>query len=202
MFDSWLRALKDRLLSPWLRHVSPAVHPNAVSLLAFALGVGAAASAWAQRYGLALVLWLASRLIDGVDGTLALVQGTQSDFGGYLDIVLDFIVYALIPIGIVWGHATADALRAASLLLAAFYVNAASWMYLAAILERRATGAASNSRTTVTMPSGLIAGAETIVFYALFLIFPTRVVLLFTVMAVLVALTVVQRLVWAVRNIG
>ena len=57
-----------------------------------------------------------------------------------------------------------------SLLVASFYVNAASWMYLAALLEQRNDGAAARGETTaVTMPPGLIGGAETVAFYAAFL---------------------------------
>jgi phosphatidylglycerophosphate synthase len=200
MFDDWLRRLRDRLLTPWLRRVSPAVRPNVISLLAFMLGGGAAAAAWQRRYGLALSLWLANRALDGIDGTLARVQGTQTDFGGYLDILLDFGVYALIPIGLVVGAPTPGAWLAVLAMLAAFYINAASWMYLGTILERRsAATAARNDRTTVTMPPGLIAGAETLVLYTMFIVFPGRLAALFALTAALVVLTIVQRLIWAAR---
>jgi hypothetical protein len=64
-------------------------------------------------------------------------------------------------------------LAAGLALLGSFFVNAASWMYLSAVLERRGAGAAARGeRTTVTMPPGLIAGAETVVLYTLFLVFP------------------------------
>jgi phosphatidylglycerophosphate synthase len=202
VFDTWLRAFKDRLVSPWLRHVSPAVRPNMVSILACAVGVTASAAAWQRRYGLALVLWLANRALDGIDGALARAQEAQTDFGGYLDVVLDFVVYALLPIGLVAGAPTSDAWHAAVVLLATYYINAASWLYLSAILERRSAGAAARGeRTTVTMPSGLIGGTETIVLYALFLIVPSHLAALFVVTAILVALTVVQRLVWAARTL-
>jgi phosphatidylglycerophosphate synthase len=200
MFDDWLRSLKDRLLAPWLRRVSPVVRPNAISLVAFMCGVGAAAAAWQRRYGVALCLWLANRALDGIDGTLARVQNAQSDFGGYLDILLDFGIYALIPIGLVAGAPTPGAWQAAVVMLATFYINAASWMYLAAILERRSVAPGPHAdRTTVTMPPGLIAGAETFIFYTIFIICPTRLALLFVLMAALVGLTIVQRLVWAAK---
>jgi phosphatidylglycerophosphate synthase len=208
MFDAWLRAFKDRLLTPWLRRVSPVVRPDAISVLAFCVGIGAAVAAWQRSDVVALVLWVGNRALDGIDGTLARVRGTQSDFGGYLDIVLDFVVYAAIPIGLVAGAPDSHAQLSALALLASFYVNAASWMYLAAILERR--GAASRDRvaardrqpTAVTMPPGLIGGAETVVLYSLFLLFPDHLVVLFGVMTVLVCATVVQRVVWARRALG
>jgi hypothetical protein len=81
-------------------------------------------------------------------------------------------------------------------------VNAASWMYLAAILERRGAGAAARGElTTITMPRGLVGGTETVVFYALFLALPRTLVPLFILMTALVLVTVMQRLVWAVRRL-
>jgi hypothetical protein len=75
-------------------------------------------------------------------------------------------------------------------------------MYLAALLEKRDVGAVdAGELTTITMPAGLIEGAETIVFYTLFLVFPDHAALLFQVMAVAVLFTAAQRLVWAIRTL-
>lgn len=201
MFDAWLRAFKDRLLAPWLRHVGRTVHPALVSVAGFAVGLGAAFAAWHREYAIALLLWLASRVLDGVDGALARVQGTVSDFGGYLDIVFDFVVYALIPLALVAGSPAPGAVPEVAALLGVFYVNAAAWMYLAAILERRRHDATTRGRTTIVMPPGLVGGAETIVLYSAFLIFPGHLRLLFAITGALVAVTVVQRLVWAARHL-
>lgn len=51
------------------------------------------------------------------------------------------------------------------------------------------------------MPSGLVEGAETMFFYALFLLFPDSATPLFGTFAVLVAVTVLQRLVWAASRL-
>ena len=202
MFDVFLRALKDRLLAPVARALGPALHPNVVSVLAFLLGVAAAGMAWRGAFGAALALWLANRTLDGLDGTLARVHGTGSDLGGYLDILLDFAVYALLPLALVAGTPSRAVALAGVFLEGTFFVNAASWMYLSAILERRAQGAASRGeRTTVTMPPGLVAGAETVVLYSLFLLFPERLAALFTLMGALVLVNVVQRFAWAARNL-
>lgn len=202
MFDVFLRAVKDRLFEPLARLLGPGVAPNAVTLLACLVGLACGAAAWRQAYGAALALWVVNRLLDGLDGTLARVHGRQTEFGGYLDILLDFVVYAAVPTGLALGRPTVATLAAGVALLGSFFVNAASWMYLSAVLERRAAGAeARGERTTVTMPPGLIAGTETIVFYTSFLAFPARTPELFGVMAALVYLTVGQRVWWARRNV-
>jgi phosphatidylglycerophosphate synthase len=202
MFDDLLRRLKDRLFTPLAARIGRRVHPNVLSVVALAFGVAVALLAARRQYEAALACWGANRLLDGLDGTLARVSGQQSDFGGYLDILLDFVVYAAVPVGLAHGAGTPGVVRAALWLEAAFFVNAASWMYLAAVLERRAAGAqARGELTTVTMPPGVIAGAETVLFYALFLMFPGRLTTLFTIMAALVGVNVVQRLIWAARKL-
>ena len=202
MFDQYLRALKDRLLSPVAKALGPGLPPDAITWLACGTGIASALAVMGGRLGLALGLWLVNRVLDGLDGTQARVHGRESHFGAYLDIVLDFIVYAAIPAAIVAAGRSYDLALAGVLLLGSFYVNAASWIYLAAVLEMRREGAAARGETTtITMPPGIVAGTETIVFYTLFFLLPSHQAALFTLMAVLVLASVALRLFWAVRHL-
>lgn len=199
MFDHLLRGVKDRLLAP-LAMLLRGVPPNLISVIALMLGLGAAVAASRAAFGVGLALWLANRITDGLDGTVARVADRQTDFGGYLDILLDFVVYAAIPVGFGIQSANRDVLLWAVVLEGTFFVNACSWMYLSAVLEKRAAGASARGElTTVTIPPALVAGFETVVFYALFFLLPARLELLFGLMATLVGINVVQRLVWARR---
>lgn len=206
MFDHFFRVLKDRWLDGLARALGTRVTPNTISVLACLVGLAAAWEAAHARRDVALLLWLLNRTLDGLDGTLARVTGQQSDFGGYLDIVLDFTVYTAIPIGAAYGVTDDGALAAREALvwlLGSFFINAASWMYLSALLEKRAAGAAATGeRTSVTMPPGLVAGFETILFFSLFLALPGRLAPLMWAMAGLVLLNVLQRLVWARRALA
>ncbi len=67
MFGDLLRDLKDRVLAPVAQTIGHNVSPLAISLIAF---------------------------VAGLDGTLARLQGRSSDLGAYLDLLLDFAVYA------------------------------------------------------------------------------------------------------------
>jgi phosphatidylserine synthase len=199
MFDHLLRGLKDRLLAPLARLLG-GVPPNLISVVALLFGLAAAVAAARGAWGAGLALWLANRITDGLDGTVARLAETQTDFGGYLDILLDFVVYAAIPVGFAFQSANRGVLVWAVALEGAFFVNACSWMYLSAVLEKRASGAAATGElTTVTMPPALVAGFETVVFFSLFFLFPDRLPLLFALMASLVGINIVQRLVWARR---
>lgn len=203
MFDHLLRLLKDRLLAPFARAIGPSLSPNFISVVAFLFGIASAVAAYLAADGLALLFWLLNRALDGLDGTHARVHGRQSDFGGYFDIVLDFIVYAAIPCALVAAAGSMSLALAGMFLLSTFFVNAASLMYLAAILERRQIGAAARGElTTITMPPGIVAGSETVVFFTLFLAVPAWRVVLFWVMGALVCANVLQRLWWARRTIA
>ncbi|MEX2180219.1 MAG: CDP-alcohol phosphatidyltransferase family protein [Gemmatimonadaceae bacterium] len=202
MLDELLRPVKERALTPFAILLGDRTHPTAVTVLGFAFGIASAAFAARANYGAALALWAVNRALDGLDGTLARVQGSQTDRGGYLDILLDFIVYAAIPLALVMANRTAPIAVAAAVMLGSFYVNAGSWMYLSAILERRDAGArARGELTSVTMPTGLIGGTETIVLYTLFFLFPRHLTVLFLVTSLLVLATAGQRLLWAVRKL-
>lgn len=202
MIDKVLREPKESLLGPLVRGPLRRIHPTSITVVAAIVGVAAAVAAWQGLYVAALILWVVNRILDGLDGTLARITDQQSDLGAYLDILLDHLVYAAIPMGLALAANTSASYLALAALLASFYLNGASWMYLAALLEKRQAGARKQGElTTVTMPGGLIEGAETVVFYTLFLLLPGAIVPLFSLMAVLVVITASQRLIWALRNL-
>jgi phosphatidylglycerophosphate synthase len=206
MFDASLRRTKDRIGLPVAIRLK-GVSPNTISLAAFAVGILTTWLAFRGLFGWALAFWLVSRVLDGLDGLLARVHQKQSDFGGYLDILMDFAIYSALPIGIVLSAPSPDRYLALVFMLAAFYVNGASWMYLAAILEKRGSQyvgdpAAPPTMTTVVMPSGLVGATETILAYCAFLIWPDHTALLFSIFGGMVVFTTFQRLVWAWNKFG
>ncbi|MDE3053449.1 MAG: CDP-alcohol phosphatidyltransferase family protein [Gemmatimonadota bacterium] len=200
MFDAYLRELKDRILWRTARRAGRWVPPNVVTLAAFLIGLMAAGAAWGRAYGAGLGLWLLNRLLDGLDGTIARSTDRQTAFGGFLDLTLDFVVYAAVPIGLALGAGSRAALLTVIGLLASFYVNA-TWMYLAAILERRRLAIPGGEQTSAAMPEGIIAGTETAVLYAIFFLWPRALVPVGAAMAVLVGATAAQRLRWTWRHL-
>lgn len=200
MVDKFLRSSKEQALSPLAVRLLRPIHPITITLAAWGVGLVASVAAWYQLYMLALLLWLLNRLLDGLDGTVARLQQKQSDLGAYLDVLLDTTIYMAIPLALASGHNTTVGYLSLALLLGSFYLNTASWMYLAALLEKRRAGASAQGElTTITMPDGLIEGTETIIFICLVLLLPGMMVPLFLAMALMVCFTVIQRLVWAVR---
>lgn len=203
MIDRAFRRRKERAFAPIVGLLPGWIHPSGVTVAAVVPGVGAAVAAGAGASAAAVALWLLNRLLDGLDGTLARSTGRQSEFGAFADILLDVVVYAAIPLGLAAGQGGRAAWIAAAALLASFYVNGISWSYLAALRERRGAGArARGEMTAVTMPPGLIEGAETVVIFALALAVPGWSVVLMWAMAAAVMVGVGQRVAWAVRELG
>ena len=201
MRDSMLRRQKDLILTPVASAAMSSIHPNLVSVLAMLVGLLAGTAIVNQFYLYGLILWLFNRILDGLDGVVARVHSKQSDFGGYLDLVLDFIIYLTIPISFAIAQPSTATFWALVALIASFYVNTATWMGLSALFEKRRT-TTSNRLTSMEMPVGIIEGAETILLYSLFCIFPGYTPYLFALMAILVFVTAGQRVWWAWRNLN
>jgi phosphatidylserine synthase len=197
MYDADLRLAKRWAFRPLTIRLA-AASPMKITLLGLVAGLLAALSAAQGKIAIAALLWLLNRLLDGLDGELARFRETQSDLGGYIDLLADLVVYALVPIGLAWSRLEPPVLIALAFMLAAFYVNAGTWMLLSALLEKRRQ-AAADDRTSFTMPVGLIEGAETVVLFTLFFLFPQHLALLFGVTAALVGLTAAQRAASAAR---
>src|SRR5215207_3326594 len=85
------------------------VGADAVTLTGFALGLAAAAAITFGFYGAGLALLLTSRVADGLDGAVARLTQV-SDRGAFLDITLDFLFYASIPLAFAVANPLANAL--------------------------------------------------------------------------------------------
>ena len=202
MLDRTLRSIKEIIFLPFAKQAGKILHPNLITLLSFAAGLVSIYFILERSLMSGLLFWLINRVLDGLDGTVARITGKSSDFGGYLDIVLDFIIYSAIPVAFIFSDSSRENYFILSLLLSSYYVNAASWMYLSSILEKRNLGAASNNEmTSITMPSGIADGTMTIIFYTMFFILPSYLKLLFALFIILVLASIVQRVVWAYLKI-
>ena len=163
MIDAQLRPLVDRALAKggsWLHR--RAVQPDHVTLAGFVVGVGGAGALGFQAYALALALILLNRLCDGLDGAVARHAGA-TDFGGFLDIVCDFTVYAALVFGFALGRP--DQALAASFLILGFVGSGASFLAFAVIAAKSGVTTQARGRKSFYYVGGLTEGAETIALF-------------------------------------
>lgn len=131
------RYLNRRLSRPLARLLArtPAT-PNAVSVTAFAVALGALALLGAGRNLEAAVLIQTSSVVDGADGDLARLKGAASRFGGLFDAFLDRYADAAIIGGLAWWAAAHQRWPAPLVVGLAALAGALTVSYSRARLER------------------------------------------------------------------
>jgi len=171
MLDPLLRRLVDPALgraATWLARRGVRAAP--ATLFGLVVGLLAVPLLAGDHYGWALVVILLNRLIDGLDGAIARLDGS-TPFGGYLDIVCDMAFYAAVPFG--FALANSDNALWSALLLASFVCTAASFLGRA-IMAAQQGEPDDGARGTKSFfhSAGVIEGSETILAFVLFCLFP------------------------------
>ena len=163
-----------------------------VTLAGFALGMLAAVMVASGHSLAALLPLLANRVLDGIDGALARLS-TASERGAFLDISLDFVFYAAIPLAFGIADPGQNAL-AAAVLLAAFVVTGTSFLAFAVLAEKRGLKSTDYPSKAFYYLGGLTEGTETIACFLAMCVWPGHFALLAYVYAALCALTAATRL--------
>lgn len=185
------------LLKPALRRAAQGlagagVGADTVTLCGLGFGLAAAVAIALGQPLLGLALIGASRLADGLDGELARAT-TPTDRGAFLDITLDFLFYASIPLAFAVADPAANALPAA-VLLAAFIGTGSSFLAFAVLAERRGLQSTGYPSKGFYYLGGLTEGTETLLCFALMCLVPQHFAWWAYGFAALCALTIVTRL--------
>jgi phosphatidylglycerophosphate synthase len=171
--------------------VRAGIGADVVTLCGFALGMGAAAAIALGAPLAGLALLLVSRLMDGLDGAVA--RATQpTDRGAFLDITLDFLFYASIPLAFALADPPSNALPAA-MLLAAFIGTGASFLAFAVLAEKRGLQSEDYPQKGIYYLGGLTEATETLLCFVLMCLWPQHFGLWAYGFAVLCALTIATR---------
>ena len=171
MFDRCLHPRVKPLLNRIAATIDrPEVTPDRISLVGFLIGALALPFLAMQWYFAALLMIVINRLFDGLDGALAR-RRDLSDAGGFLDIALDFLFYALVPFGFVLASPTLNAVAGAWLLFA-FIGTGSSFLAFAAVADKYKLENLDYPHKSFYYLGGLTEGAETILVFVLFCLFP------------------------------
>jgi phosphatidylglycerophosphate synthase len=173
---------------------------DAVTFVGFGVGVMAAVAIAMQSYVVGLVLLLTSRLADGLDGTVArLTQPT--DRGAYLDITLDFLFYASIPLAFAIANPAINALPAA-VLLAAFIGTASSFLAFAVFAQKNGIASTDYPNKGLYYLGGLTEATETLISFGLMCVWPDKFTWWAYGFAALCALTIATRIIGGARMLS
>ncbi|MCZ8018156.1 CDP-alcohol phosphatidyltransferase family protein [Novosphingobium sp.] len=191
MLDARLRPLIDPPLNALGRVLARAgISANAVTLAGLIPALGAAWALAEREFLLALALILANRLLDGLDGAVARVRGL-TDFGGFLDILLDFVFYVAVPLG--FALSAPDNVLPALVLVASFTLTGTSFLAFATLAAKRGLETAAHGRKSFFYNTGLAEGTETILVFCAMCLWPQHFAPLAYGYAALCLLTVGQR---------
>lgn len=170
MLDAPLRRFIDPPLAGLASRVRwLGIGANAVTVSGFAIGIAALPLIATRHYVAGLMLILANRLLDGLDGALARLDG-ETDLGAYLDIVLDFLFYASVPL----AFALAEPFRAlaAAFLILSFVGTGTTFLAFAIFAAKRGHSTALRGPKSFYYLGGLAEGSETIIAFSLAAVFP------------------------------
>ncbi len=146
------------------------VKADHVTVFACFVGLAAAGLIALGYMIVALVLIVVSRICDGLDGSVARAS-KSTDFGGYLDITLDFVFYGAVPLAFVIHDPSANAIAGAALIFS-FYVNGASFLAYAIVAEKRKLSTTARGVKSIYFTTGLAEASETYIVFGIFCLWP------------------------------
>ena len=171
---------------------------NQMTLAGFAVGMSAAVLVASGHTGLAISAILLSRLCDALDGAMARLTRV-TDAGGFLDITLDFLFYASIPLAFAVAQPAHNALAAATL-LAAFAGTMSSFLGFAVIAAKRGLSNLDYPDKSIYFLGGLTEATETLAVFIAMCLWPQHFALLAYSFSALCAITTFMRLWWGWRS--
>ena len=195
MLDPYATALIRRPIALTARRLAGwGMSANSLTLTGFALGIFAAFLIANKLYTAGLLAIFGSRILDALDGAVARL-GQPTDAGGFLDIALDFLFYASIPLAFALADPTRNALPAA-VLLAAFMGTSSSFLAFAALAAKRGLNSTAYPDKSIYFLGGLTEATETLACLAAMCLWPQHFAALAYGFAALCAITIASRLWW------
>ena len=159
MLDSRVRRIIDKPLDVVGRKLELlGITANSVTIFGFICGLLSIISISADQLNYGLFLLCLNRLADGLDGAVARAS-SLSDFGGFLDIVSDFIIYS----GVVFAFAIRDQSQSlyAAFLIFSFIGPITSFLAYAIIAAKKDVNTSNRGKKSFYHLGGVCEGTET-----------------------------------------
>lgn len=170
MIDAYIRPLIDPPLTrAGILVAKTKISANTVTLIGFLFGLAAMISIALGAPALGGFFFILNRVSDGLDGGVARAT-KMSDFGGYLDIMSDFIIYPGIPLAFCFYDPT-FVLPAAFLIFAMAGAMTSFLAYAILCAKNNITSEARGKKSFYYL-GGICEGFETCTFLGLMCFFP------------------------------
>jgi phosphatidylglycerophosphate synthase len=199
MLDATMRRLVDPPLNAAAGIIGTKISANSITIGGFFLGVGSAYAVVQGQFTSALILLLLNRIADGLDGAVAR-KTAATDLGAYLDIVSDFILWAILPLAFLF-HDMNNAF-AAAILLSSFAMSMTVFLAFAIQAERCGMVSDAQGKKGFYYVAGLAEGTETILFFIAAMTYPSSFAPLALLFAAFVYLSVIGRLIVSFQSLG
>jgi phosphatidylglycerophosphate synthase len=131
---------------------------NTITLFGFFMGVIAIILICFSFYYSAAIFFCFNRLLDGLDGSVAR-HSQLTDFGGFLDIVCDFIIYSGVVLA--FGIANPDNLFYVALLIFSFIGPISSFLAYATLAAKNKIHSTRHGLKSFYYLGGICEGTET-----------------------------------------
>jgi phosphatidylglycerophosphate synthase len=196
MFDKALLKFTKPIVDNFARKLSRhGMDADQLTFIGFGFGIAAAVLIALSHPLFAIAPIMLGRICDGLDGAVARATNKQTDRGAFLDIALDFVFYATVPLAFVIADPAHNAL-AGAILLAAFVTTGTSFLAYAAIAAKRGEKSADYPSKGIYYLGGLTEGSETIALFLGICLWPTAFAVFAYIYSALCVLTTATRI-WA-----
>ncbi|MBH0044031.1 CDP-alcohol phosphatidyltransferase family protein [Pseudoalteromonas sp. SWXJZ10B] len=194
MLDKYITPVIKPLLTPVVALMHKrGITPDQLTVVGFLVGLLAVPLlAFEMWYG-ALVAIALNRILDGLDGALARYANLSSSAGGFLDITLDFLFYAAIPLGFILANPEQNAI-AGAILLATFIGTGSSFLAFAIAAEKFKLEKPQFKYKSFYYLNGLTEGTETIALFIAFCIWPQHFAIMASIFAIACGITIFTRI--------
>ena len=193
MFDRQIQNYTQKPLQYIAKYFLKFISPNQMTLIGFGFGLLMCISIVIDQYFIAIIFLFLNRLADGLDGAMARLK-KPTPLGGYLDIVLDFLIYGgfVLSFGVTEENNTF-----LSMILLFCYIGTGSTFLAKAAILPSLTYQNLNEEIPKSFQYavGLIEGTETIIFMFLCLLFPSLFTYLVSIFILLCLITIVFRII-------
>jgi phosphatidylglycerophosphate synthase len=174
------------------------MNANQLTLIGFGMGLIASYLIANDDYLTGAVVIFVSRSFDALDGAVARLT-KPTDAGGFLDIALDFLFYASIPLAFALSDPARNALPAA-VLLAAFIGTGSSFLAFAVIASKLGMISLAYPDKSFSFLGGLTEATETLLCFLAMCIYPQYFIELAYGFAALCAVTTATRIWWGWKS--